>query len=65
MLTISTYGTFSQFSNGIVEPPWTMTVAITINEVVVSIACLASDKVFRIAKAKETAPLSPTILIND
>lgn len=62
MWLIVTYGTFNQFSNGIVEPPWMMTVAITINDVVVNIACLASDRVFRIARAKETAPLSPTFL---
>lgn len=53
------YGIFSQFSRKLDAPPWMMTVAITISEVVVSIACRASDTVFRMARANDIAPLRP------
>lgn len=38
-----------------------MTVNITINDVVVNIACRASETVFLIAKANDIAPLRPEI----
>ena len=43
----------------IVAPPWTITVMITMSDVVVSIACRASDTVFRMANAKDMAPRRP------
>lgn len=49
----------SQFSRKFEAPPCTITVTITITEVVVSIACLASDTVFRMASAKDMAPRRP------
>lgn len=60
---VITYGILNQFNKGIVAPPWIITVAITINEVVVSIACRASDTVLRMANANDIAPLKPTIRI--
>lgn len=51
----------SQFSRKLDAPPCTMTVTITIIDVVVSIACLASETVFRIANANDMAPLKPTM----
>lgn len=51
----------SQFSKKLDAPPCTMTVTITIIDVVVSMACLASDTVFRIANANDMAPLKPLI----
>lgn len=42
-----------------VEPPCMMTVNMTMREVVVSIACRASDIVFLIASAKDIAPRKP------
>lgn len=53
------YGICNQFSKKLEAPPWTITVIITINDVVVNMACRASDTVFRIAKANDIAPLSP------
>lgn len=55
----NTHGIWNQFNRFIVAPPWIITVIITISEVVVSIACLCSDRVFRIANAKDIAPLRP------
>lgn len=40
-------------------PPWSTTVAITISEVVVNMACRASDTVLRIANANDIAPRRP------
>lgn len=42
-----------------VKPPQIITVTITIIEVVESIVCLATEKVFRIASANAIAPLRP------
>jgi hypothetical protein len=47
-----------------VAPPCIITVIITINEVVVNIACRASDTVFRIANAKDIAPRKPAQIKN-
>ena len=44
----------------VANDPHRMTVTITIRSVVVSIDCLAPVEVFRIARAKAIAPLSPT-----
>lgn len=51
----------SHLSRFIEAPPCIITVMITIRDVVVNIACLASDLVFLIAKAKDMAPLKPRI----
>lgn len=40
-------------------PPCTITVTITMRDVVVNIACLASDTVLRIARANDMAPRKP------
>lgn len=40
-------------------PPCTITVTMTISDVVVNIACLASDTVLRIARANDMAPRKP------
>lgn len=53
------YGILNHVRSCIVAPPCTITVTITINDVVVNIACLASDTVLRIAKAKDMAPRKP------
>lgn len=57
--SIKTYGILSQFKSLLVAPPCIITVNITIKEVVVNIACRASETVFLIAKAKDIAPLRP------
>ncbi len=56
----NTNGILNQFNRGMVAPPWIMTVAMTIKDVVVNIICLASDIVLRMASAKDIAPLKPT-----
>ena len=56
-----TDGIFSQFRRKLEAPPWIITVAITINDVVVSMACRASETVFLIASANDIAPLRPEI----
>jgi hypothetical protein len=56
---ICTYGILNHVRSCIVAPPCTITVTITISEVVVSIACLASDTVLRIARANDMAPRKP------
>lgn len=47
-----TYGIFKKFNKKFDAPPCVITVTITINDVVVSIACRASDTVFLIAVIK-------------
>lgn len=59
---IETYGILNQVRSCIVAPPWIITVNITIIDVVVNIAFLASDTVFRIASAKDIAPRRPGII---
>lgn len=49
----------------VAAPPCSTTVAMTINEVVVNIACRASDTVLRMAKAKDIAPRKPGIQMTD
>lgn len=57
----SSHGISSQLRTCRVAPPCRITVTITIREVVVSIACLTSDAVFRMASANDMAPLRPAI----
>lgn len=59
-----TYGIWNQYKRCRAAPPCIITVIITINEVVVSIVCLASDKVFLIANANDIAPRNPEKLLN-
>lgn len=54
-----TYGILNHVRSCIVAPPCTITVTMTISEVVVNIACLASDTVLRIARANDMAPRKP------
>ena len=49
----------SQKSTCEVHPPHTMTVTMTMREVVVRTICRADDTVFRMARANAIAPLSP------
>jgi hypothetical protein len=49
----------NQLRNCDAAPPWNMTVNMTMRLVVVSMACLASDTVFLIARAKLIAPRKP------
>ena len=56
---MNTYGILNQYSKCKEAPPCTITVIITINEVVVNIACLTSETVLRIAKANDIAPRKP------
>lgn len=56
-----TYGIFNQFNRKLDAPPCITTVNITINDVAVSIVCLASETVFLIAKANDMAPRRPII----
>lgn len=56
---LKTHGILNQLKNCVVAPPWKITVNITIKLVVVSIACLASDTVFLMARAKLMAPRNP------
>jgi hypothetical protein len=56
---ICAYGILNQVRSCIVAPPCTITVTMTISDVVVNIACLASDIVLRIARAKDMAPRKP------
>lgn len=56
---ICAYGILNHVRSCIVAPPCTITVTITISEVVVNIACLASDTVLRIARANDMAPRKP------
>lgn len=54
-----TYGICKNFSKKFEAPPCVITVTITMSDVVVNIACRASDTVFRIAKANDIAPRKP------
>lgn len=54
-----TYGIFSQLRRKLDAPPWHITVTITIIDVVVNIACRASDTVLRNARLKDIAPRRP------
>lgn len=54
-----TYGILNHVRSCIVAPPCTITVTMTISDVVVNIACLASDTVLRIARANDMAPRKP------
>lgn len=54
-----TYGICRNFKRKFEAPPCVITVTITISDVVVSIACLASETVFRIASANDIAPRRP------
>lgn len=53
------HGICRNLSKKFEAPPCVITVTITINDVVVNIVCRASDTVFRIANAKDIAPLNP------
>lgn len=52
---------FNHVRSCIVDPPCTITVNITIRDVVVNIAWRASDTVLRIARANDMAPRRPAI----
>lgn len=54
-----TYGICKNFSKKFEAPPCVITVTITMSDVVVSIACRASDTVFRMANANDMAPRNP------
>lgn len=54
-----TYGIWKNLSKKFVAPPCVITVTITINDVVVSMACRASETVLRMASANDMAPLKP------
>lgn len=54
-----TYGIFSQLRRKLDAPPWQITVTITIIDVVVNIACRASDTVLRNARLNDMAPRNP------